>query len=178
MFGYDARFVTLFHQPGSVSRFVRQRLLLNTAPVLERFKGVLRTKGIKDVRADPEGFTFCYFYGLLVHKLGHFHDIVHGTRHDFMVSHALSFTNKLAPHKRQTLCMFLTPLTVTSCCVDCGVCTFVACSGQMNELRIEFLEPSSRNSIHHASGQRNGRRGSGCEGSGDGVMIVNNRPSL
>ena len=95
VFGYDARFVTLFHQPGSVSRFVRQRLLLNAAPVLERFKGVLRTKGIKDVRADPEGFTFCYFYGLLVHKLGHFHDIVHGTRHDFMVSHALSFTNKL-----------------------------------------------------------------------------------
>merc|ERR1712196_412410 len=86
VFGYDVRFVTLFHQPGSVSRFVRQRLLLNTAPVLDRYKGVLRAQGIKDVRADPEGFTFCYFYGLLIHKLGHFHDIVHGTRHDFMMN--------------------------------------------------------------------------------------------
>ena len=28
-------------------------------------------------------FVHMYIYGLLIHKLGHFHDIVHGTRHDF-----------------------------------------------------------------------------------------------
>lgn len=29
VFSYDARFVTLFHQPHAVSRFVRQKLLFN-----------------------------------------------------------------------------------------------------------------------------------------------------
>ena len=28
-------------------------------------------------------FVHMYIYGLMIHKLGHFHDIVHGTRHDF-----------------------------------------------------------------------------------------------
>jgi len=32
-------------------------------------------------RRDP--FIWCYLYGLMIHKLGHFHDIVHGTRHDY-----------------------------------------------------------------------------------------------
>jgi hypothetical protein len=39
---------------------------------------------IEDIRTDP--FAYLYLYGLMVHKLGHFHDIVHGTRHDFFVS--------------------------------------------------------------------------------------------
>ena len=29
---------------------------------------------------------YCYFYGLLIHKLGHFHDILHGTRHDYYMN--------------------------------------------------------------------------------------------
>ena len=39
---------------------------------------------IKDLKADT--FAYCYFYGLFIHKLGHFHDIVHGTRHDFFMN--------------------------------------------------------------------------------------------
>jgi len=36
------------------------------------------------VRSDP--WTYCYLYGLMIHKLGHFHDIVHGTRHDYYMN--------------------------------------------------------------------------------------------
>ena len=41
-------------------------------------------RGIADVRRDP--FAYMYIYGLHVHKLAHFHDIVHGTRHDFYMN--------------------------------------------------------------------------------------------
>ena len=41
------------------------------APIEEHTQG----KGHDfDIRKDP--FAYCYFYGLFVHKLGHFHDIV------------------------------------------------------------------------------------------------------
>lgn len=33
---------------------------------------------------DP--FMYCYLYGLLIHKFAHFHDIVHGTRHDYYMN--------------------------------------------------------------------------------------------
>lgn len=39
---------------------------------------------ITDVRMDP--FAYMYIYGLHIHKLAHFHDIVHGTRHDFFMN--------------------------------------------------------------------------------------------
>jgi len=34
------------------------------------------------VRSDP--WTYCYLYGLMIHKLGHFHDIVHGETVQFI----------------------------------------------------------------------------------------------
>eukprot|EP01052_Picozoa_sp_SAG31_P014459 SAG31_NODE_899_length_11146_cov_7.265049_4_plen_2267_part_00 len=37
-----------------------------------------------DVRDFP--FTYMYFYGLFAHKLAHFFDVVHGTRHDFFMN--------------------------------------------------------------------------------------------
>ena len=86
VFNYDCRFVTLFHQPQSASRFVRQRILLNTEPIFERLQSTLLLQGVTDVREDPEGWCYCYLYGLLIHKLGHYHDIVHGTRHDFYMN--------------------------------------------------------------------------------------------
>lgn len=81
VFQFDARYVTLFHQPGAASRFVRQRILLNAAPVF-----ATATPGC-DVRRDA--FVWCYLYGVLVHKLGHFHDIVHGTRHDYYMNEVI-----------------------------------------------------------------------------------------
>jgi hypothetical protein len=86
VFNYDQRYVTLFHQHGSASRFVRQRLLLNTAPIWARLGKEMKANKVTDLRQDPEGWAYCYFYGLMIHKLGHFHDIVHGTRHDFMMN--------------------------------------------------------------------------------------------
>lgn len=73
VFGYDPAKVALFYQRGVVSRFVSQKLYFNLAPIEARRQG--------DARTDP--FTYCYFWGLFVHKLSHFFDIVHGTRHDF-----------------------------------------------------------------------------------------------
>lgn len=99
VFNYDARYVTLFHQPGSASRFVRQRILLNTEPVYARHFATPTTKrgrgrdesdlarlaeSKEDVRRSS--FVWCYLYGVLIHKLGHFHDIVHGTRHDYYMN--------------------------------------------------------------------------------------------
>jgi hypothetical protein len=43
-----------------------------------------KANGISDIREDP--FAYMYFYGLSIHKLGHFHDIVHGTRHEFFMN--------------------------------------------------------------------------------------------
>ena len=37
-------------------------------------------KGLSDLRSDE--FVYCYLYGLFIHKLGHFNDILHGTRSD------------------------------------------------------------------------------------------------
>ena len=86
VFHYDHRYATLFHLSGAPSRFVRQRVLLNTEPIFERLQSTLLLKGVTDVREDSEGWCYCYLYGLLIHKLGHFHDIVHGTRHDFYMN--------------------------------------------------------------------------------------------
>ena len=36
------------------------------------------------MRSDP--YVYAYLYGLCVHKLAHFFDVVHGTRHDFYMS--------------------------------------------------------------------------------------------
>ena len=33
-----------------------------------------------------DAFVYAYFYGLCVHKLAHFFDVVHGTRHDFFMA--------------------------------------------------------------------------------------------
>ena len=78
---YDGfRYVTLFWQPGSLSRFIKQKLMYNIWPIEEHVK----TNKVSSVKKDP--FAYCYFYGLFIHKLGHFHDIVHGTRHDFFMN--------------------------------------------------------------------------------------------
>ena len=57
----------------------RGQLLFNVWPV-ERRKA---EKQLADVRSDA--FVYAYFYGLCVHKLAHFFDVVHGTRHDFFM---------------------------------------------------------------------------------------------
>ena len=55
-------------------------MLFNVWPV-ERRKA---EKQLADVRSDA--FVYAYFYGLCVHKLAHFFDVVHGTRHDFFMT--------------------------------------------------------------------------------------------
>ncbi len=80
VFNVDPARVTLFWEPGAASRFVKQRLLFNIVEIEERAK----SEGLVDVRTDP--FVYCHFYGLCVHKLAHFFDVVHGTRHDFFMS--------------------------------------------------------------------------------------------
>ena len=40
--------------------------------------------GLEDVRKDA--FVYCYFFGLCIHKLAHFFDVVHGSRHDFFMT--------------------------------------------------------------------------------------------
>jgi len=82
VFEYNPSFVTLFYHPGSASRFIQQQLMLNIWPV-ERH---VAEEGGSAGSATVAPFTYAYFYGLLVHKLGHFHDIVHGTRHDFYMN--------------------------------------------------------------------------------------------
>jgi hypothetical protein len=79
VFSYNPRYVTLFYQTNSISRFIRQQLLFNLWPI-EKYQQEHR---IQDVRADP--FAYLYIYGLFIHKIAHFHDIVHGTRHDFFM---------------------------------------------------------------------------------------------
>jgi len=95
VFGYDPAKVTLFYEPGSVSRFVRQKLFFNLHPVEARRDA----EGLGDVRKDA--FVYCYFYGLCVHKLAHFFDVVHGSRHDFFMTeyrcnYTLAFISLLA----------------------------------------------------------------------------------
>eukprot|EP00729_Bicosta_minor_P006829 gene6829-31479_t len=80
VFDYNPKYVTLFWQPGSLSRFIKQKLMYNIWPIEDH----VISKKVKSVKKDP--FAYCYFYGLFIHKLGHFHDIVHGTRHDFFMN--------------------------------------------------------------------------------------------
>lgn len=54
--------------------------MFNIAPVE---KHALKNK-ISDVSTDP--YCYTYFYGLCVHKIAHFFDVVHGTRHDFFMT--------------------------------------------------------------------------------------------
>ena len=68
---FDAAKVTLFYEPGAGSRFVRQKLLFNIWPIEQR----KADKKLHDVRTDS--FVYAYLYGLLVHKLAHFFDVVH-----------------------------------------------------------------------------------------------------
>merc|ERR1712048_988205 len=70
----------MFYQKNALSRFITQKLLYNIWPIEE----YVRTNNIKDIKKDP--FTYMYFYGLHIHKLAHFHDVVHGTRHDFFMN--------------------------------------------------------------------------------------------
>ena len=91
-FGYDPAKITLFYQARALSRFVRQKLFFNIYPIEEHCQYT------KDARLEP--FTYCYFFGLAVHKLAHFFDVVHGTRHEFMMTeyrchHALKFIELL-----------------------------------------------------------------------------------
>lgn len=80
VFDYDPGYITLFYQPNALSRFIKQKLMYNIWPIEEN----ARQNNIDDVTKDP--FAYMYFYGLCIHKLGHFHDIVHGTRHDFYMN--------------------------------------------------------------------------------------------
>ena len=80
MFQYDAPFVTLFYEKDATSRFIKQKIMFNLYPIKEYAKA----NGVSDVRRDP--FAYTYFYGLMVHKLGHFWDVVHGTRHNFFMT--------------------------------------------------------------------------------------------
>jgi hypothetical protein len=84
VFDYDPVFVTLFYQashPMPTSRFIRQKILLNIAPIDHHL--LLMDCPPENLVFLP--FAYSYFYGLLVHKLAHFFDIVHGTRHDFFM---------------------------------------------------------------------------------------------
>lgn len=80
VFNYDPAFITLFYEVGATSRFIRQKVMFNLAPVEEH----ALANGISDVRLDP--FCYTYFYGLCVHKLAHFFDVVHGTRHNYFMN--------------------------------------------------------------------------------------------
>ena len=60
VFGVDQARVTLFWEPGALSRFVKQRLLFNVAEVEAR----QRQEGLADVRTDA--FVYAHFYGLCV----------------------------------------------------------------------------------------------------------------
>lgn len=44
----------------------------------------VKDNNITDITQDK--FAYMYFYGLHIHKLAHFHDVVHGTRHDFFMN--------------------------------------------------------------------------------------------
>lgn len=77
VFEYNPCYVTLFYQAGSLSRFIHQQLMFNIWPIEKH----AQENRIGDIRTDA--FAYMYIYGLFIHKLAHFHDIVHGTRHDF-----------------------------------------------------------------------------------------------
>eukprot|EP00163_Fabomonas_tropica_P028107 TRINITY_DN5650_c0_g1_i2.p1 TRINITY_DN5650_c0_g1~~TRINITY_DN5650_c0_g1_i2.p1 ORF type:complete len:164 (-),score=17.53 TRINITY_DN5650_c0_g1_i2:201-623(-) len=117
VFDFNAYYVCLFYQKNAVSRFVAQRLLFNVWPLEEHVK----RNRVEDLRRDPSMFAYCYFYGLCIHKLAHFHEVVHGTRHDFRMlalslslSLFLSFSSLSAPiayvSSRPTLVYPYTPM--------------------------------------------------------------------
>ena len=81
VFAYDPRLVTLFFEEGAPSRFIRQKVMLNLAPI-EQYYGANKDKDT--YLSEP--FTYTYIYGLLIHKLAHFFDIVHGSRHNFFMT--------------------------------------------------------------------------------------------
>ena len=79
-------------QRDAVSRFLTglgqvgkgQGLLLNIWPIEQKCGergGATPALTRAEVRANP--FPWCYFYGLCIHKLAHFHYVNHGTVHDF-----------------------------------------------------------------------------------------------
>ena len=72
--------MTLFYQRDSVSRFIRQKIMFNVWPI-DDFR---ESHKIVDIRQHP--WPYMYFYGLFAHKLAHFFDVVHGTRHDFFMN--------------------------------------------------------------------------------------------
>ena len=79
VFSYNHKYITLFYQPDAISRFNKQKILINIEPIEKH-----RVKhALDDVRKHP--FAYTYIYGLLIHKLAHFHDAVHGTRHSFFM---------------------------------------------------------------------------------------------
>ena len=113
VFGVDAARVTLFYAPGALSRFVRQKLLFNVEPVEQRKRaralrdaredafvcvGNARARrpraalaawaalSVDPTRRSTLRARYAYFFGLCVHKLAHFFDVVHGTRHDFFMA--------------------------------------------------------------------------------------------
>ena len=79
VFSYNYKYITLFYQVNAISRFNKQKILINIEPIDEHRK----QNRLKDVRKHP--FAYMYIYGLLIHKLAHFHDAVHGTRHAFFM---------------------------------------------------------------------------------------------
>ena len=79
VFSYNYKYITLFYQPDAISRFNKQKILINIEPV-EKHR---QKYGLEDIRKHP--FAYTYIYGLLIHKLAHFHDAVHGTRHAFFM---------------------------------------------------------------------------------------------
>jgi hypothetical protein len=94
IFGFNAYYATLFYQRDSVSRFMTglgsvgqgQGLMLNIWPIEQQLGecgGATPAHSRTAVRSDP--FAWCYFYGLCIHKLAHFHYVNHGTIHDFFM---------------------------------------------------------------------------------------------
>ena len=120
VFKYPTELVTLFYEEGSTSRFIKQKIMINIAPIekhlmshsasIETINGFIvsqsssRDNNINNNRNNTSRntsqssssssssssiaarlFPYTYLYGLLVHKLAHFFDVVHGTRHEFFM---------------------------------------------------------------------------------------------
>jgi hypothetical protein len=93
VFNYDARLITLFYESGAPSRFIKQKIMLNLAPIEEHTKRRLGRNpaseqggGLSRAEVLGSSFIYTYLYGLLIHKLAHFFDIVHGSRHNFFMT--------------------------------------------------------------------------------------------
>jgi hypothetical protein len=93
VFNYDARLITLFYESGAPSRFIKQKIMLNLAPIEEHAKRRLGRStaseqggGLTKEEVLGSSFIYTYLYGLLIHKLAHFFDVVHGSRHNFFMT--------------------------------------------------------------------------------------------